>query len=100
MKPTGSRPVIFEIMNIWISFSWTRNDEINGRKKEDPRSCNLYMQLRKEGIKNSGSKGSNPDLCDPPDTGAALFGFLLGSCDFYCKDLPYTNGGRIPWQNP
>ena len=96
-KPTGSRPVGFEMMNTWISYIWTWNDEINGRKKEDPRCCNLCMQLRKESIKNSGSKGSNSDLCDPPDTGAAFLGFLLCSCDFYGKYLPYTNGGRIPF---
>ena len=44
----------------------------------------------------SGSTGSNPDLCDPLETGAARLDFHLGACDFYCKDLPYTNGGRIP----
>ena len=43
------------------------------------------MQLRKEGIKNSDSKGSNPDLCDPPDTGAALFGFLYAVATFTAR---------------
>ena len=43
------------------------------------------MQLRKEGIKNSGSKGSNPDLCDPPDTGAVLFGFLYAVATFTAR---------------
>lgn len=45
----------------------------------------LVHAVAKRKHKNSGSKGSNPDLCDPPDTGAALFGFLYAVATFTAR---------------